>query len=223
MEILLDTANLENIQTANKFYTIDGVTTNPTIISKERTQFIPHLQKIKSIIGEKMLHVQAVSLDAETIVKEAKYINEKLGENIYVKIPVIPEGIRAIKMLKAEGIKTTATAIFTVQQAHMAAKAGASYVAPYINRIDNIAGNGVRIVEEIVNAIYDYDAKVIAASFKNVQQVNEVCNVGCQSVTVNMETLENMLKHPLTDWSIDQFIKDWENQYGKGNNIMQEC
>lgn len=219
MLYLLDTANLESIEKAYNFYPMDGVTTNPTIISKENKSFLDILKDIRKIIGtESMLHVQAVSTDAEKIVEEAEYLNTAIGGNLYIKIPVIPEGIKAMKILKEKGIKITATAIFTAQQALMAAKAGAEFVAPYVNRIDNISGDGVMVVDEIMQLFkhYNLDSKILAASFKNVQQVHSVSLTGAQSVTVNAEILDKLLEHPLTDWSIDQFIKDWDNVYGEG-------
>lgn len=223
MLYLLDTADLKAIERAYNFYPMDGVTTNPTIISKEKRDFLDILKDIRKIIGEEsMLHVQAVSLTAEKMVEEAEYLNRVIGGNLYIKIPVIPEGIKAMKILKQKGIKITATAIFTAQQALMAAVAGAEFVAPYVNRIDNISGDGVDVVAQIVQLLgqYDLDAKVLAASFKNVQQVHSVALTGGQSVTVNPEILDAMLMHPLTDWSIDQFVNDWESVYGIGKTTL---
>lgn len=219
MLYLLDTANLEEIKRAFDLYPMSGVTTNPTIISKEKRSFIEILKDIRGVIGEdKMLHVQAVSTEASEIVREAEYLNEVIGGNLYIKVPVIPEGIKAMKLLKAKGIKITATAIFTAEQALMAAVAGASFVAPYVNRIDNITGNGVDVVAQIVQLfeLHDIDAKVLAASFKNVQQVHEVALSGGHCVTVNAEIMDKLLEHPLTEWSVNQFIKDWEGVYGEG-------
>ncbi len=223
MLYLLDTADLKAIERAYNFYPMDGVTTNPTIISKEKRDFLDILKDIRKIIGEEsMLHVQAVSLTAEKMVEEAEYLSRVIGGNLYIKIPVIPEGIKAMKILKQKGIKITATAIFTAQQALMAAMAGAEFVAPYVNRIDNISGDGVDVVAQIVQLLgqYDLDAKVLAASFKNVQQVHSVALAGGQSVTVNPEILDAMLMHPLTDWSIDQFVNDWESVYGIGKTTL---
>ncbi|MGV8983916.1 fructose-6-phosphate aldolase [Clostridium sp.] len=223
MLYIIDTANLDAIEKAYNFYPMAGVTTNPTIISKENKSFLDILKGIRKIIGtESMLHVQVVSLTAEKMVQEAEYLNSVIGGNLYVKIPVIPEGIKAIKILKQKGIKTTATAIFTAQQALMAAVSGASFVAPYVNRIDNISGDGVSVVAQIVQLFeqYDIDAKVLAASFKNVQQVHNVALVGGHAVTVNPEILDAMLAHPLTDWSINQFVNDWESVYGIGKTTI---
>ncbi|KPU27170.1 transaldolase [Caloranaerobacter sp. TR13] len=218
MLYLLDTANLESIRKAYDLYPMNGVTTNPTIISKEKRNFLDILKDIRKIIGvESMLHVQVISTNAEKMVEEAEYLNQVIGGNLYIKIPVIHEGIKAMKILKNKGIKITATAIFTAQQALMAAKAGAEFVAPYVNRIDNISGNGIGVVTEILQLFehYNLDSKVLAASFKNVQQVHLVSLAGAHSVTVNPEILDKMLEHPLTDWSVNQFINDWTKVYGK--------
>jgi fructose-6-phosphate aldolase 2 len=220
MLYLLDTADIKSIEKAFDLYPMNGVTTNPTLISKEKREFLSILKDIRGIIGqEAMLHVQALGKNAEEILKEADYLNEKIGGNLYVKIPVIPEGIKAMKLLKKKGIKTTGTAIFTAQQAFMAANAGAEFVAPYINRLDNISGDGPRVVSDIIQ-LFDFnglDAKVLAASFKNIEQVHKVMLNGAQSVTVNLEIMDQLLYHPLTDLGVDQFVCDWEDVYGKGS------
>ncbi|MCP4178022.1 MAG: fructose-6-phosphate aldolase [bacterium] len=218
MIYMLDTADLGAIKRGNDLFPISGVTTNPSIIAKENKPFFEIMDGIRSIIGkDKMIHAQAVGKTANLIVKEAEYLNRKIGGNLYVKIPVFPEGIKAIKILKKKGINTTATAILTSQQALMAAEAGAEYLAPYINRADDICDDGIKIVSEIVELL-DVgglsDAKILGASFKNVKQVHETILNGAKSVTVNPETFERLLYHPLTDWSIDQFDKDWQSVYG---------
>ncbi|MGN2339070.1 fructose-6-phosphate aldolase [Clostridium cagae] len=218
MIYILDTANLQEIKRAYEFYPMEGVTTNPSIISKEKGDFIKILKNIREIIGnDSMLHAQVLSLKAEDMIEEAKYIAEQVGGNIYIKIPVTPDGIKAIKILSKEGYKITATAIFTAQQALIAAKAGAYFVAPYVNRIDNISGNGVEVVGEIIELLEfnNLNTKVLAASFKNVQQVNDVALRGCQSVTVGSDIMDKLIEHPLTELSIKQFINDWENVYNK--------
>ncbi|GAA0078145.1 fructose-6-phosphate aldolase [Clostridium sp. CTA-5] len=218
MIYILDTANLQEIKRAYEYYPMEGVTTNPSIISKEKEDFIKRLKDIRKIIGkESMLHAQVLAVTAEEIINEAKYIVNEIGGNIYIKIPVTPEGIKAIKILSKDGVKITATAIFTAQQALIASKAGANFVAPYVNRIDNIGGNGVEVVGEIVELLElnNLRTKVLAASFKNVQQVNEVSLRGCQSVTVGSDIMNKLIEHPLTDLSVKQFINDWENAYNK--------
>ncbi|ACD53848.1 transaldolase [Clostridium botulinum] len=218
MIYILDTANLQEIKRAYEFYPMEGITTNPSIISKEKEDFIKILKNIREIIGnDSMLHAQVLSLKAEDMIEEAKYIARQIGGNIYIKIPVTPDGIKAIKILNKEGYKITATAIFTAQQALIAAKAGANFVAPYVNRIDNISGNGVEVVGEIIELLElnNLNTKVLAASFKNVQQVNEVALRGCQSVTVGIDIMDKLIEHPLTELSVKQFINDWKNAYNK--------
>lgn len=221
MLYLLDTANLEEIKRAFDLYPMAGVTTNPTIISKQKGSFVGILKEIRKIIGpDKMMHAQAVGTTCDEIVKEAEYLSKELGlgPNFYVKVPVIPEGIKAMKILKKKGIKVTATAVFTAQQALIAANAGADFVAPYVNRIDNISGNGVEVVGDISQlfAISNVDTKILAASFKNAQQVNDVALLGAESVTVNAEIMDKLIDHPCTTWSVNKFIEDWESVYGEG-------
>ncbi|AIF53039.1 transaldolase family protein [Pelosinus sp. UFO1] len=219
MNILLDTAEVDFIKSANEYYPIDGITTNPTILAKGKRPYIEILQEIVSIIGsEKMLHVQVLSTNAKEIVKEAEYVNKVLSGNIYIKIPVVPEGFKAMMALQKKNIKVTATAVSTPQQALMAAKAGASFVAPYVNRIDNISGDGVKVVADIIKIFntHNMKAQVIAASFKNVEQVQKVCLAGTHAVTVSEDVFTNLYHHPLTDWSVNKFIEDWESAYGKG-------
>lgn len=225
MQYLLDTANLDEIKKAFDLYPMDGITTNPSIISKEDTEFFEHMKQIRDIIGPKaMIHAQVLSEDAETMIEEAIKLNEKIGGNFYVKIPVTAQGIKAIKAIVKLDIKVTATAIFTAQQALMAAKAGASYVAPYVDRSDNITGNGVGVIAEIITLFNNFDikTKVLAASFANVQQVHNSMLKGSHSVTVNMRIMDRLLYHPLTDWSVRKFIVDWEGTYGENNNILSE-
>ena len=224
MLILLDTANIDSIKHINDIYPLDGVTTNPTIISKEKKDFICILKEIRDIIGkEKMLHVQVVASKAEEMIEEAIYLNEKIGGNLYVKIPVTEQGIEAMKKLSKKGYKITATAIFTAQQALMAAKAGAEFVAPYVNRIDNLMADGIKVVSDIVSIfeIYNINSKVLAASFKNTEQIHNACLKGAHSVTVNEDLIKQLIYHPSTDLSVDNFIKDWEMQYGKNTKTNE--
>lgn len=222
MELFLDTGNLEEIKYLSDILAIDGVTTNPSLVSKERKNIIQLLNQIIDIIGEdKIVHAQVISRDFEGIIEEARFLN-KSYKNIYVKIPVTMEGLKAIKELAKEGIKTTATAIFTAHQAALAAKAGASYVAPYVNRLDNITGDGVDVVKDIISIIdeYQFNTKVVAASFKNSQQVLNVLKHGVHSITIPTDVAKNMIAHPLTDYSVDKFICDWEKVYGEGVKVI---
>lgn len=215
--ILLDTANLDEIGNAIDLYPIDGITTNPTILAKEKKEFLKQINNILSIIGdEKMLHIQAIGLKYQDIVDEAIFLNENVKGNIYIKIPVMPEGIKAMKYLSKKNINITATAVFTSQQALIAAKAGAKFVAPYINRIDNISSSGIDVVSEIakIYRIFELDTKILAASFKNVDQVKKAFLAGADSVTISYDILEHMVYHPSTIESVNQFIQDWKGLFG---------
>lgn len=219
MLYILDTANTKEIKRILDMYPLDGITTNPSIISKEKRDFKELILEIREIIGEnRMLHVQTLGTKAEDIVREGEYLRKLLGSNLYVKIPVIPEGIKAMKILKSKSINVTATAVFTPQQALVAARAGADFVAPYVNRLDNISGDGVRVVSEIIKLFthFNLKTKVVAASFKNVQQVHGVSLVGAHAVTISPEIYDNIIKFSLTEASVQKFIKDWECIYGKG-------
>jgi fructose-6-phosphate aldolase 2 len=221
MLYLLDSANTEEIKKACDIFPLAGVTTNPTIITKEKKPFFELLKEIRSIIGDKMLHVQVLATTTEDMIKDAARIREEVDGELYVKIPVSDAGYKAMQILKKEGYGVTATAIYTPQQALIAANCGADFTAPYVNRIDNISGMGVNVVSMITELfdLHGLDTKVLAASFKNVQQVHEVALTGAQSVTVGSEILWKLAEHPLTDMSVEQFTKDWEAQYGAGKCI----
>ena len=218
MLYILDTADLDTIKHFNEYYPLAGVTTNPTIISKEKTNFWALVKEIREIIGkDKMLHVQTVQTTAEKMVEEAKLLKNELDGEFYVKIPICEEGLKATKELKKLGIGVTMTAIFTPPQALIAAQAGASFVAPYVNRLDNIIGDGTEVVSEIVSQFktYGFDCKVLAASFKSAEVVHKCAMVGCHSVTVSADILKNIITHPMTNSAIDGFEKDWHRVYGE--------
>lgn len=218
MLYILDTGNLEDIRHCNAFYPLAGVTTNPSIIAREKTDFWKLVKDIRGIIGaEKMLHVQTVQTTAEKMVEEAQLIKERIGGTLYIKIPIGEEGLKATMELKRMGIGVTMTAIFTPAQALIAAKAGADFVAPYVNRLDNIIGDGSRVVAEIVQALETHwlDCKVLAASFKNAEQVHKCAMAGCQSVTVSADILKAIITHPMTDAAVAGFQKDWQTAYGE--------
>lgn len=216
MLYLLDTADLETIKHGNEFYPLAGITTNPSIISKENTDFWKLLKDIRAIIGnEKMLHVQTVQKTAEKMIEEAKRIKEIVGGEIYIKIPIGEEGLKATRELKKLGIGMTMTAIFTPAQAMMASKAGASFVAPYVNRLDTIVGDGIKVVAQIVEQFerYNMDCRVLAASFKNAEQVHKCAIAGCDCVTVSGDILKALISHPMTDAAVEGFENDWYRSY----------
>lgn len=222
MIYMLDTANLNAIRKAVDLYPLAGVTTNPSIIAKENRPLKEILLDIRECIGEKrMLHAQVMGKDAETMLKEAKALKAS-DTNIIVKVPATPQGIKAMKLIHAEGIRITATAILTPQQALMAAVAGAEFLAPYVNRLDNICSDGVNVAAEMVALIdtYKLDAKVLGASFKNVQQVHQLSLVGAHSVTIAPDVFDQLLVHPLTDSGVAGFVTDWEGVYGKDTTVL---
>ncbi|MBO5453118.1 MAG: fructose-6-phosphate aldolase [Clostridia bacterium] len=217
MLYILDTADLNAIKHCNEFYPLAGVTTNPSIIAKQNTDFWKLVKDIRAIIGEdKMLHIQTTQKTADKIVEEAKLLKKELKGEFYVKIPIGEEGLKATMELKKLGVGVTMTAIFTPGQALMSAMAGASFVAPYVNRLDNILGDGTEVVAEIVNQLelYASDCKVLAASFKNAEQVHKCASAGCHSVTVTDDILKTLISHPMTDAAINGFDKDWAGVYG---------
>ena len=218
MQYLIDTANIESIKKCCEFYPVTGVTTNPTIISKEHSSdFRNIIYTIREIIGnDRMLHVQTTASEAKQILAEAEAIRSLVGGKFFIKIPITAEGLKACAMCKEQGIGVTMTAIFTQQQALIAANAGADFVAPYINRLDNIVSDGVHVVEEIVSMYRknDVKTKILAASFKNVEQVHKVAMTGADAVTINPDLFEMLVYHPLTYYAIDDFCKDWETIYG---------
>jgi fructose-6-phosphate aldolase 2 len=216
MLYLIDSANLDAIRTCCEFYPVAGVTTNPTIVSREKSDFRELLLALRQIIGpERMLHVQTTATEAEEILREGEMIRSLMGD-FYLKIPITREGLKATTMCKKHGIGVTMTAIFTQPQALVAARAGADFVAPYINRLDNIVSDGVHVVEEIVDIYraYSLPTQVLAASFKNAEQVHKVSLTGAHAVTINPDLFDTLLYHPLTFYAIDDFQKDWENVYG---------
>jgi len=217
MKILLDTANIAMIEEILPYFPISGFTTNPSILAKESTDVRASLLKLREIAGDKlMLHVQTTAVLAEDMLEQAKRLKDFIGPNFYVKIPMTVQGLKAIPLCKAAGVNCTTTAIFTPMQALMAGLAGADYVAPYVDRLDNITSNGVHVVKEIVDLFdtYNLDTKVLAASFKNVQQVYNVASMGSHAVTVNGDLCMKLLFHPYTDKSLEDFDFDWRAKFG---------
>ncbi|WP_243745368.1 transaldolase family protein [Sunxiuqinia elliptica] len=214
---MADTADLSALKELYDFFPLEGVTTNPTILKLSGMKLSAAVDELKKIVGEGMLHVQVMSQTCEDIVREAKKYKSyfDLGDNFYAKIPVMPEGFKAMRILKDSGIKVTATAIFTQQQALVASKAGADFVAPYVSRLDNISSHGIEVVSDIVKNMKEYglNTKVLAASFKTVDQIHRVSMHGSHSATIGPDLLMQLIKHPMTDISIDKFTEDGEGLY----------
>jgi len=217
MDYLVDTADLDVIKHLFDYLPLSGVTTNPTILKQSGMTLTKAVGGIQSILGNRMLHIQVMSETCDEIVKEAKTYKTyfDLGDNYFTKIPVSLEGIKAMTILKDAGLRVTATAIFTQQQAMMAAKAGADYVAPYVSRLDNISSHGIDVVRDITQnmSYYNLSTQVLAASFKTVDQVYRVTMHGCHSATINPELLLQLINHPMTDISIKTFLEDGKDSY----------
>ncbi|KJY82928.1 transaldolase [Vibrio galatheae] len=222
MIYMLDTADIKAICKAVDLYPLAGVTTNPSIVAKENRPLKEILLDIRECIGpDRMLHAQVMAKDAETMLQEALALRS-IDPEIIVKVPVTPQGIKAMKLIASEGILITATAILTPQQALMAAVAGAEFLAPYVNRLDNICSDGVAVAAEMVALIenYNLDAKVLGASFKNTQQVHQLALAGAHSVTIAPDVFDQLLVHPLTDSGVAGFVADWEGVYGADTNVL---
>lgn len=223
MKLIIDDANLEAIKKLYEYYPVDGVTTNPSILAKTGGEPFDVLKAIREFIGKDAeLHVQVVARDAEGMIEDAHRIIKELGKKTYVKVPSVPEGFKAMKALHAEGINITATAIYTPMQAYLAAKCGADYAAPYVNRIDNMGFDGIRVAKEIHDIFVmngDTECQVLAASFKNSQQVLELCAYGIGAATVAPDIMEGLVKNPAIDAAVEAFISDFEGLTAPGTTM----
>ena len=211
MKIFMDTANVKEISRFVDWGVVYGVTTNPSLIAKTgRTQaeVIPEIAKLV----EGPVSAEVISTECQGMVEEARKLVQ-IAENIVIKIPCIPEGLKAVKILSAEGIKTNVTLVFSMSQALMAARAGATYVSPFIGRLDDIGEDGVLLVKNIVEAfkLYGIETEVIAASIRNLAHVDAVMLTGCQIATIPTKVLEQMIKHDLTDKGLAAFLADYQN------------
>jgi len=223
MQLVIDSANIEAVKELSQYLPIDGVTTNPSIIVKEKKEFLSLLREIRHVIGEeKELFVQTISEKAEDIVQEAHYICNTISGNLLVKVPVTIEGIKAIRMLKEDGIRTLGTTVYTPMSALLAAKAGAEYVAPYVNRIDNLTGTGRNVVSDIVQIFKanNLPCKVLAASFKNVQQIQDVFLADVDGITASPELIKEIFNHPSVERDVKKFREEWLEQYGIESNSL---
>lgn len=223
MEFIIDTVDLAEIREAVEYMPIVGVTSNPSIIKKTCPKdFFEHMREIRKIIGKhRSLHVQVISKDCETIIQEAHRILSEIDEDVFIKVPVSYEGIKAIKILKKEHVNITATAVYDLMQAYMALAAGADYIAPYVNRIGNLGSDPMELINELSNRIIldGSDCKIVAASFKNVQQVRESLNYGSHAVTAPVEILKTIFNNPNIEKAVDDFNSDWYAMYGEETGI----
>ncbi len=218
MRYLLDTANLDNIRRYCETFPISGVTSNPSIVKKEgKIDFFTHMNEIRSIIGNgKSLHIQVTALDTEGMLKDADRILADVDKDVYIKIPVTMEGIRAIRLLKARGVNVTATAIYSKIQGLLAIEAGADYIAPYYNRMENMGLDPEDIIASFAKMIaqYHYNTTILAASFKNAGQVNKAHLAGAQAATLDPSILVNALEQPYIINAVEVFDADWKSVFG---------
>ena len=210
MKFFIDTANIEEIKKANELGLLDGVTTNPSLVAKEGREFKDLITEICGIV-EGPVSAEVVSTDAEGMVAEAREL-ARIADNIVVKIPLIKEGLKAVKILSSEGIKTNVTLCFSAVQALMAAKAGADYISPFVGRLDDIGQTGMELVEQIISIYeaYGYETEIIVASIRNPIHVLDAATMGADIATIPYKVMEQLIKHPLTDIGLANFLKDWE-------------
>ncbi|MHB8121667.1 MAG: fructose-6-phosphate aldolase [Desulfuromonadaceae bacterium] len=211
MKFFIDTADVKEIREAHALGLVDGVTTNPSLIAKSGRKFKDVIKEIVSIV-DGPISAEVIALDAPGMIKEGKEL-AKIHKNIVVKLPMTPEGLKACKALTEKGIKTNVTLIFTSMQALLAAKAGATYVSPFVGRLDDISQNGMGIIEEIRTIFdnYGYMAEIIVASIRNPIHVLDSAMIGADVATIPYSVMIQLAKHPLTDAGIEKFLKDWES------------
>jgi transaldolase len=210
MKFFIDTGNIEEIKEGLRLGMVDGVTTNPTLVSKENKDFDTVVKEILEIV-KGPVSLEVVSLDADGMVEEGRKL-ATLADNVVVKVPMLPEGLKATKILSGEDIRVNQTLIFSPVQALMAAKAGAAYVSPFVGRLDDISHFGMDMVEQIITIFsnYDFDCEVLVASVRHPIHVLEAAMMGADVATVPFKVLMQLAKHPLTDIGVDKFLADWE-------------
>jgi transaldolase len=210
MKLFIDTANLQQISEANELGLIDGVTTNPTLLAKEGKDFKELLIEISQLV-KGPVSAEVVSLESEGMVREGRTL-AKINDNIIVKVPITLEGLKAVRGLKAEGIATNVTLVFSANQALLAAKAGAAFVSPFVGRLDDISYVGLEVVEQILAVFenYDLESEVLVASVRNPTHVLQAALTGADAATIPYPVLLQLVKHPLTDLGIERFLADWK-------------
>jgi len=215
MKIFLDTANIDEIKNGVELGLIDGVTTNPTLISKENADFKTRIKEICDLV-KGPTSAEVIGTDHKQMVEEARILSS-ISPYVVVKIPMTEEGIKATKILSSEGIKTNLTLIFTPLQALVAAKAGATYVSPFVGRLDDISNEGMKLVEDIKKIFenYSFQTQIIVASIRHPEHILRAAKIGADIVTVPLNVLLKIMKHPLTDIGLTTFLKDWEKYKNK--------
>ena len=212
MKFFIDTANIDEIKKGLELGMVDGVTTNPSLVAKEQRSFEDILKDICAIV-DGPVSAEVVSLDADGMVEEARVL-AAMSDNIVIKIPMIEEGLKAVKKLTAENIKTNVTLVFSSTQALLAAKAGATYVSPFVGRLDDISQAGMELVSEIMTIFrnYGYTTEIIVASVRSPMHVVEAALIGAEIATIPYKVIAQLAKHPLTDIGMKQFLADWEKR-----------
>jgi Transaldolase len=215
MQFFLDTGNVDEIKQALEWGILDGVTTNPTLIAKTGRPFMEVVKEILQLV-DGPVSLETVSRDAKGMVEEGRKLAE-LGDNVVVKIPMTPEGIIAVQELESEGIPTNVTLVFSPTQALIAAKAGATFVSPFIGRLDDVSSDGMKLIRDIKTIFnnYDFDTQIIVASVRHPMHVLEAALIGADICTMPFEVMKKLFQHPLTDKGIELFLKDWEKVPGK--------
>ena len=212
MKIFLDTANIKEIREAHSWGILDGVTTNPSLVAKEGRDFLEVVREVCAIV-QGPVSAEVVSTTTDDMIREGREIMRKVGApNVVIKIPMIREGLRAIRTLSTEGIRVNTTLIFSAPQALLAAEAGAAFVSPFIGRLDDVSHVGMDIVREIRTIFdnYDFKCEILAASIRHPLHVVEAASIGADIATMPFSVLEALIKHPLTDVGLQKFLKDWE-------------
>lgn len=209
MKFFIDSANIAEIREANELGVLDGVTTNPSLVAKEGKEFIPLLQEICSIV-DGPVSAEVIATDFAGMMKEAHDLS-KIHSNIVVKVPLIKDGLKAVKALSSEGIRTNVTLCFSATQALLAAKAGATYISPFVGRLDDISSHGMELISQIVTIYnnYDYQTEVLVASVRHPLHVVEAGLIGAHVCTIPFKVIDQLIRHPLTDLGLEKFLADW--------------
>lgn len=212
MKFFIDTANVDEIKKALALGMVDGVTTNPSLVSKEARPFPDILKEICSLV-EGQVSAEVIGLEAGGMVREAREL-VKIADNIVIKIPMLEEGLKAVRLLSAEGIKTNVTLVFSAAQALLAAKAGATFVSPFVGRLDDIGQSGMELISDIMTIYrnYGFTTEIIVASVRHPMHVLDAARIGADIATIPYKVIAQLAKHPLTDRGIQQFLADWEKR-----------
>lgn len=211
MDFFLDTAEIEEIKTGLAWGMIDGITTNPSLIAKAGKPYLGTVREIAHLVGDLPVSGEVLATDYETILAQGRTL-ASLAPNVVVKVPLTPDGLKAVRTFSAEGIRTNVTLCFSANQALLAAKAGATYISPFVGRLDDVGQDGMVLIEEIVTLYgnYGYETKVLVASVRNPVHVTRAAILGADVATIPFAVLAQLYKHPLTDLGLDRFLADWK-------------